>query len=320
MVTRIRTLPVFPGQAERRMNVMLEVLRHEPAMALLELMNEGRQTANLLTTRLKRATGNLVLTMRYLERVLVPSSLADKIDLGLGERTTYSLKESAKKYGIPATDFTINYGYSNDFWLGDILGRGLGEIGIKACGRRYVILKALYGAQKPLSKLTLSLSSHSHVATVSKDIANLISFGLVNSESVDIDSFGFRAIEWKGGNPNLPGSENRDGRFVANFLSKVKRASLAEIVSGTNLSASQIISGIHTLIENRLVRGIDKFPITKKYEITMTDAGKRHWNGYFVPLYEFLSDRKPLPIPEQQWTTESYIRMAMNIFKERTED
>src|SRR3990167_1167725 len=265
MVTRIRTLPVFPGQAERRMNVMLEVLRHEPAMALLELMNEGRQTANLLTTRLKRATGNLVLTMRYLERVLVPSSLADKIDLGLGERTTYSLKESAKKYGIPATDFTINYGYSKDF-------------------------------------------------------SNLISFGLVNSESVDIDSFGFRAIEWKGGNPNLPGSENRDGRFVANFLSKVKRASLAEIVSGTNLSASQIISGIHTLIENRLVRGIDKFPITKKYEITMTDAGKRHWNGYFVPLYEFLSDRKPLPIPEQQWTTESYIRMAMNIFKERTED
>lgn len=323
---QIRTLPVFPGNAPRRMNVALQVLRLEPAVALLREIEPSQfsvpKTGIILTKNLGILSGDCISSKEYLENILVPSALVNKIDLNLpGSRAiTYTLSRSGERYALPLTDFTLRYSADNDFWLGDVLGRRTCGWGIKACGRRYEILKALYGSEKPLSKLMLSLAGHSDSGTVSGDIADLISLGLVNSESIDINSFGYNSLEWGGKTENLPGSENRHARAVADFLKRSGRVSLNEVANGTNIPPSQVVSAIGKLGEDRLVRFFDKFPITKKYEITMTDKGKQHWEGYFVPLYEFLSDRATLPKFEEQNREESYVRRALDVFIDRTQN
>mgnify|MGYP001607413695 FL=1 len=321
--TRIRKLSIFPGDAPRRMNVMLEVLRHEPAMSLLKLLKGRDLTENTkikLTHRLKKLTGHSI-SSEYLENLLVPSALVNKIDIGLsGSLATYSLSKSGERYGLPATDFTLKYGVDNDFWIGDVLGRGTGILGIKACGRRYQILKTLYSSERPLSKLVLSIAGHTSGGTISRDVADLVSIGLVNSESIDIDSVGFRYVEWKGGIENLPGSENRYARFVVDFLKRNRKASLDEIVRETRISVPQVVGAIGRLGNANLIRGLDKFPITKKYEITMSEKGKQHWNGYFIPLYEFLSDRATLHTFENNGEAMLYIQRAIELFVDRTEN
>ncbi len=323
--TQIRTLPVFPGDAPRRMNVALQVLRNEPAIALLRMLKKTDGKINKkvgLTRELSNLAGSSISVSRYLDDTLVPSALVSKCDLGLSDNpATYSLSKSGEKYCAPLTDFTLRYSVDNDFWLGDALGRGTGVLGIKTCGRRYSILKALYASNSPVTKLTLQLDSHSSYEAVSGDLAELVSLGLVDSKCIDIDTFGFRSIGWKGGDPEmLTGSQNRSARIVGDFLKGHRRASLREIVSGTKLPASKIMSAIITLKENRLASTFDEFPITRKYEIEMSEKGKEHWNGYFVPLNEFLSDRAALPGFDYAGDAEPYLKRAMEVFKERTSD
>ena len=315
--TQIRRLPVFPAQAPRRMNVMLNVLRHEPAQVILALMEKGKYTGRKLTKKCGGVVGLPFSSTKYLEDVLVTSSLVDKFYFGMDSQSLYSLNPAAETKGIPVVDFNLRYSVENDFWLGDIFGRSLVK-DIKTCGRRYVILHDLYHEERPVSKQFLQIGTYACHQTVSRDLACLGSLGLIDSEVVDVDSVGFNTLEWRGRNVELTGSQKYGERKIADFLRRSNRASLGEIASETRLPTPTLVHAVYGLLDGGLIRATDKFPIKKKYEISVSDKGRQLWEGYFAPLYEFLSDRETLQGFRDEDEKLQHLKYAMKIFRDRT--
>jgi predicted transcriptional regulator len=330
--TQITRLPVFPFDYKRRMNIMLNVFRHEPATVLLGyLMDHEGATASKLNSRMQQFTEQKGIgTREYLRDVLTPASLVDEIGTGLREdRPLYTLKKSGRDVGIPAAEFTVRYSVDNDFWLGDVFGRSIVK-DIKTCGRRYIILNRLSELGSSSTKLNLQLDTKAHYSTVSRDLADLVSLGLVDSESLDIDSIGYHSVSWKG-KECVIGPGKRNVKWVSEFLQKSRNnISLKEIAREIQLPAADVMSALFSLSDRGLLSFHDTFPIKKKYDISMSKEGRKHWEGYFVPLSDFLRGRSELPLikeenrlglfEEREFMPESIsdARKAIEIYKDRT--
>src|SRR3989338_10538012 len=95
MKSVIRRNSVFPGQSQKRLDIILNIIRIEPAMILLEALAHRSNISHYsLTNVLKTSFPNFPTPyLVYLNNIILPSALVSEIDI-TGIKKTYTMEKS----------------------------------------------------------------------------------------------------------------------------------------------------------------------------------------------------------------------------------